>query len=71
MAEGLKPHHHQYYHLKTIRYYDKVKHCMVKRFVYKCMICGKEYYEPYEYEPRTKRKRYKERKGKNEKRKVN
>lgn len=72
MAEGLKPHHHQYYLLKRVKYYDKTRHCMVKLFIYKCMICGKEYYERYEYKPPPKRRKRKSRREiGNEKRKIN
>lgn len=69
MAEGLKPHYHQYYTLKVIRYYDKKKHYMSKVITFRCMICGKEYYERYEYKPPPKRR--KSRRKKNEKGKIN
>ncbi len=51
MSEGLRPHYHQYYFYDIKRYFDKEKGCMVKSATYKCMICGKEYHEHYEYKP--------------------
>lgn len=70
MAEGLRPHYHQDYMLKVIKHYDKKRHCMIKLVIYKCMICGREYYERYEYRP-SKRKKKSRSERKNEKRKVN
>lgn len=43
MAQGLRPHYHQYY--------DKEKRCMIKKVIFRCMICGKVYHERYEYKP--------------------
>lgn len=57
MTEGLRPHHHQYYLYDIRRYYDRQKHCMVKNVTFRCMICGKEYHERYEYKPPPKKER--------------
>lgn len=51
MAQGLRPHYHQYYLYNIKRYYDNSKHCMIKMVTFRCMICGKEYHERYEYKP--------------------
>lgn len=48
MAEGLRPHHHQYfeYHIKT--WYSNEQHCVKKKITYMCMICGKLKKETYD-----------------------
>lgn len=51
MTKGLRPHYHQYYLYDIKRYYDKQKECMIKKVTFRCMICGKEYHERYEYKP--------------------
>lgn len=51
MAQGLRPHYHQYYDHGIKRYYDEEKGCMVKKIMFRCMICGKVYHERYEYKP--------------------
>lgn len=51
MAQGLRPHHHEYYEHRVDKYYDNQKCCMVKNISYRCMICGKIYHERYEYKP--------------------
>lgn len=51
MAQGLRPHHHEWYEHQINKYYDTKKHCMVKDVIYRCMICGKTFHEPYEYRP--------------------
>lgn len=56
MTQGLRPHYHQYYLYDIKRYYDKQKGCMVKNVTFRCMICGKEYHERYEYKPPPIRK---------------
>lgn len=53
MAQGLRPHYHQYYVYGIEKYPDRVKGCMVKKVIYRCMIpgCKHEYHERYEYKP--------------------
>ena len=51
MGEGLRPHFHQYYLYDIKNYYDTNKGCMVKNVTFRCMICGSEYHERYEYKP--------------------
>lgn len=51
MAQGLRPHYHQYYIYGIKKYYDKEKGCMIKHATFRCMICGKEHHERYEYKP--------------------
>lgn len=51
MAQGLRQHYHQYYDHGIKRYYDEEKGCMVKKLMFRCMICGKVYHERYEYKP--------------------
>ena len=51
MAEGLRKHYHQYYLYGLKKYYDERKHCLIKKATFRCMICGKEYYEVYEMNP--------------------
>lgn len=56
MSEGLK-HHHQFYEDHAKYYYDKDKHCRIKKVIIRCMICGAERHEFYEcYEPPPKHK---------------
>lgn len=49
MSEGLKPHRCQYYEYKVQRYQDKNLQCMIKKVIYRCMICGKTYADKYDY----------------------
>lgn len=51
MGEGLRPHHHVYYEVETKYYHDHEKGCAVRNTTFRCMICGKEYHERYEYHP--------------------
>lgn len=51
MGEGLRPHHHIYYEVETRYYHDHEKGCAVRNTTFRCMICGKEYHERYEYHP--------------------
>lgn len=51
MSEGLRPHYHQWYIYDIRRYFDKQKGCMIKNATFRCMICGKECHERYEYKP--------------------
>ena len=51
MGEGLRPHYHQRYVNGIKNYYDHEKGCMVKKVTYRCMICGDERHEYYEYRP--------------------
>ena len=47
MAEGLRPHYHQ----------DKIRHIIVKKIQYMCMICGRIRHEKYDcYVPPPKSK---------------
>ncbi len=57
MTEGLRPHYHQYYLCDIKRYYNHHKGCMVKDTTFRCMICGKEFHERYEYEPPPKKEK--------------
>ena len=57
MSQGLRPHYHQYYLNDIKRYYDHTKHCMIKHVTFRCMICGKEYHERYEYKPPPKKEK--------------
>ena len=50
MAEGLKPHEHQYYTDHRVRVYDKKKDRDEIIDVMRCMICGHQDYE-YSFEP--------------------
>jgi hypothetical protein len=50
MSEGLKPHRCQFYEYKVQHYKDKYTHCMVKKVIYRCMICGKTYADRYDYD---------------------
>lgn len=47
MAEGLRPHHHQYFEYRSRQYYDKKQECIVKKVEYMCMICGNIKHETY------------------------
>ena len=47
MAEGQKPHHHQYFEYRTKQYYDSKRHVKVKNVTYMCMICGRLSHECY------------------------
>ena len=38
MAEGLRPHHHQEFEYRTIQYFDKKRHVIVKKIQYMCKI---------------------------------
>ena len=60
MSEGLKPHYHQYYLYDIKRYYDRYKKCMIKHATFRCMICGKEYHERYEYKPPPRKEKNKD-----------
>lgn len=51
MSEGLRPHYHQYYIYGIKKYFNHQKGCMVKDATFRCMICGKEHHERYEYKP--------------------
>ena len=48
MAEGLKPHHHQYFEYDCKSHLDNRRHVIVKKVTYMCMICGRLSYETYE-----------------------
>ncbi len=48
MAEGLRPHHHQEFEYRTIQYFDKKRHVIVKKIQYMCMICGRIRHEKYD-----------------------
>lgn len=48
MAEGQKPHHHQYFEYGVKSHYDKSRHVMVRNITYMCMICGRLSHERYE-----------------------
>lgn len=52
MAQGLRPHHHEYYCDHVVRVYDKKKNRDEVINVMRCMICGHEDYE-YSFEPHT------------------
>lgn len=52
MAEGLRPHEHQYYTDHRIRVYDKKKSRDEVIDVMRCMICGYQDYI-YSFEPHT------------------
>ena len=57
MAEGLRPHRHQEFKYRTVRYFDKKRHVFVKEIQYMCMICGRIRYEKYDcYVPPPKSK---------------
>lgn len=57
MAEGLRPHHHQEFEYRTIQYFDKKRHVIVKKIQYMCMICGRIRHEKYDcYVPPPKSK---------------
>lgn len=60
MSEGLKPHYHQYYLYDIKRYFDRYKNCMIKHVTFRCMICGKEYHERYEYKPPPRKEKNKD-----------
>ena len=56
MAEGLRP-HHQEFEYRTIQYFDKKRHVIVKKIQYMCMICGRIRHEKYDcYVPPPKSK---------------
>ena len=59
MAEGLRPHYHQYYCYDDKKYYDHHRGCLVRKVTYRCMICSKEYHERYEYKPPPKKEKNK------------
>lgn len=50
MAEGLRPHEHQYYTDHQVRTYDKEKNRDEVIDVMRCMICGHQDYI-YSFEP--------------------
>lgn len=50
MAEGLRPHQHQYYTDHQVRVYDKEKNRDEVIDVMRCMICGHQDYI-YSFEP--------------------
>lgn len=52
MAEGLRPHEHQYYTDHRIRIYDKKKDRDEVIDVMRCMICGHQDYI-YSFEPHS------------------
>lgn len=57
MAEGLRPHHHQYFEHRVEQYYDRKRHVIVKKIHCMCMICGHTHYEKYDcYVPPPKSK---------------
>ena len=57
MAEGLRQHHHQEFEYRTIQYFDKKTHVIVKKIQFMCMICGRTRYEKYDcYVPPPKHK---------------
>lgn len=59
MAEGLRPHRHQEFEYRTVRYFDKKRHVFVKEIQYMCMICGHihpEKYDCYVPPPKSKNK---------------
>jgi len=51
MGEGLRKHYHQHYLYNIQTYYDDEKGCMVKKATFRCMICGHEFHERYEFKP--------------------
>lgn len=51
MSEGLRNHWCQLYLYDIKNHYNHNKGCMVKDVTYRCMICGKERHERYEYRP--------------------
>lgn len=51
MGEGLRPHWCQPYVHDVEHYYNHQKGCMIKKVTYRCMICGDERHEYYEYRP--------------------
>lgn len=51
MGEGLRPHWCKTYLYDVKYYYDHKKGCMVKDAKFRCMICGRERHEYYEYRP--------------------
>lgn len=57
MSQGLRPHYHQYYIYDIKRYFNHQKGCIVKDATFRCMICGKEYHERYEYKPPPRREK--------------
>ncbi len=56
MAQGLRPHHHEYYEDHTVKLYDKKKNRDEYITVMRCMICGHEHYE-YTFKPHRRRLR--------------
>lgn len=57
MSQGLRPHYHQEFEYRCEQYYDRKRHCIVKKMQYMCMICGRIRYEKYDcYLPPPKRK---------------
>lgn len=57
MSQGLRPHYHQDFEYRCEQYYDRKRHCIVKKIQYMCMICGRIRHEKYDcYLPPPKRK---------------
>ena len=55
MSQGLRPHYHQEFRCE--QYYDRKRHCIVKKIPYMCMSCGRIRHEKYDcYLPPPKRK---------------
>uniref|UniRef100_UPI00359C357C hypothetical protein n=1 Tax=Thomasclavelia spiroformis TaxID=29348 RepID=UPI00359C357C len=56
MSQGLRPHYHQEFEYRCEQYYDRKRHCIVKKIQYMCMICGRIRHEKYDcYLPPPKR----------------
>lgn len=52
MAEGLRPHKHEYYTDHRVRVYDRKKNRDEVIDIMRCMICGHQDYI-YSFEPHT------------------
>lgn len=48
MSQGLRPHYHQDFEYRSEQYYDRKRHCIVKKIQYMCMICGRIRCEKYD-----------------------
>ncbi len=48
MSQGLRPHYHQEFEYRSEQYYDRKRHCIVKKIQYMCMICGRIRHEKYD-----------------------
>lgn len=57
MAQRLRPHRHQEFEYRIVRYFDKKRHVIVKKIQYMRMICGRIRHEKYDcYVPPPKSK---------------